>query len=208
MSLFSCPMPLWGGLQGAEPATRQNLAGNRLWQGFRGFFKNRSFIEMEAVMNVIKNVLSWAFALALIAMIFSSPQVRADGMPGVRETATEILVDVPKFCHLLETRWTLTLTHATGKDDALDVLLIFNRKEKGHKASVYQLRPDVVEISAAYAGGETIHIPKDKRIKFVGILATGSPEPGRDNWAYVAYGGKVGRILSDPVRRGLWGQCT
>lgn len=160
------------------------------------------------VMKAVKNVLSGAFILALIALIFSVPQARADGMPGVRETAKEILVDVPKFCRPLETRWTLTLTHAVGKDDALDLMLLFHRKKTGSKIEVYQLRSDVVEISALYPGGETIHIPKDKRIKFVGISAAGSPEPGKDNWAYTAYGGGMGNILSDPVRRGLWGQCT
>lgn len=159
-------------------------------------------------MKAVKNVLWGTIALVLIAMIFSMPQAHADGMPGVRETAREVLVDVPKFCRPLETKWTLTLTNAVGKEDALDLMLLFHRKKTGSKIEVYQLRPDVVEISAPYPGGETLHIPKDPRIKFIGILATGSPEPGRDNWAYTAYGGKMGTILSDPVRRGLWGKCT
>ena len=154
---------------------------------------------MKVLFRLVLTILS-LFALSV------SPAL-ADRTPGVTETATEILVEAPKFCRLLETKWTLTLTHAVGKDDARDLLLRFIRKEKGQKANVHLLRPDVVEVSAPYLGNETIHIPKDKRIKFVGILATGSPEPKKDNWAYTAYGGKMGSILSDPVRPGIWGSA-
>lgn len=127
----------------------------------------------------------------------------------VVETQTEVVVKIPKFCHLMRTEWTITLDRrlVKGDNDALELLARFSKKAKGEKASFSTIYPFAVTVTVNYDGGETIRIPKDPRILLVSILATGSPESmSRDNWAYTSYKGTVGSY-SAPVNTGMWGEC-
>ncbi|MFZ1719741.1 MAG: hypothetical protein WAU28_00135 [Candidatus Moraniibacteriota bacterium] len=164
------------------------------------------------VMKAVKNVLSGAFILALIAMIFSSPQVRADGVHGVRETAKEILVEVPKFCRPLKTVWEVRWKQNADNED---VMLGFTHKDNGSKITVGYLRPGALKIDVLWQGGRTVHIPKldakgrPIKVEFVSILALGGGDKlmNEKNWTLVAVDGIV-MVTSPPVNEGTWGKCS
>ena len=129
------------------------------------------------VMKAVKNVLSWAFVFALIAMIFSAPQVKADGVHGVRETAKEIFVEVPLSCNksvefVWEAKWKWTA-------DNEDTVFAFPQKDKGQKIVVQYIRPGAFKFHAPWRGGETVRSPKFDakgnpiKMEFLSILALG-----------------------------------
>lgn len=166
-------------------------------------------------MKAVKNVLSAVAVIALLAVIFSAPPARADGLHGVTETAKEILIDVPRFCRPLKTVWTVRWEENT---DNKGVMLSFTRKEKGAKIVVSYLRPGAVKLHALWRGGETVHIPKFDtkgkpiKVKLVSILALGDESglPSDDNWLYESQNSRWvdGAIASPPVSVGTWGKCT
>lgn len=166
-------------------------------------------------MKTIKNVLSGAIILALLAIILSSPQARADGMHGVRETATEILVEVPKFCRPLKTVWEVRWEQNADNEDAI---FSFPQKENGQKIVLQYKRQGAFKFHALWRGGETIRIPKfdakgkSIKIKFVSILALGEENGNlsKDNWLYESQNSRWvnGAIISSPVRVGTWGKCS
>lgn len=158
------------------------------------------------------------FALAIVAfaaMMFLLPKARADGVYGVRETATEVLVDVPRFCRPLKVVWEVQWEQKTNDEDALDAILASMQKEKGAKVTSHYLRRDALKLSAIWQGGRTIHIPKfdakGKPIKIeqLSILALGGGDKlmNEKNWALVAVDSKV-MVTSPPVNVGTWGKCS
>jgi hypothetical protein len=167
------------------------------------------------VMKAVKNVLSGAFILALIAMIFSSPQVKADGVHGVRETAREILVEVPKFCRPLTVVWEAQWEQAASNKDALDAIVSSMQKDSGTKVVPHYLHHDALKLASIWRAGETIHIPKFDakgnpiKIGFLSILALGGGEKllNKNNWVFIFADGRVVDI-SPPVNVGTWGKCT
>lgn len=167
------------------------------------------------VMKAVKNVLSWAFVFVLIAMIFSPPQARADGMPGVRETAREVLVDVPKFCRSVKFIWDVRWER---NDDNKDLMVSFIKRDV-NKLKVLSFQPGAYRVETVWRGGEVVHIPKFDakghpiKVKILSILAQGE-EGGvlsADNWLYESQNARWvnGATVSPLVRDGTWGgRCT
>ncbi len=166
------------------------------------------------VMKAVKNVLSGAFILALIAMIFSPPQARADGMPGVRETAREVLVDVPKFCRPLRVVWEVVWER---NDDNKDLMISFIKRDE-KKLKVLSYQRGAYRVETIWRGGEVVRIPKfDSKghpiqVQVLSILALG--EKGGflndENWVYESQNARWvnGATVSPLVRVGTWGVCT
>ena len=163
------------------------------------------------VMKAVKNVLSGAFILALIAMIFSMPQARADGVYGVRETAKEILVEVPKFCRPVKFVWEVQWEETPVNAAAVLFLMKVDDKKSIRFLSD---RPGSLRVQTVWRGGQ-VGIPKFDvngrpiKIGFLSILALGGGEKlqNRNNWAFILSDGKVMNI-SPPENAGTWGKCT
>lgn len=163
-------------------------------------------------MKAVKNVLSWAFGIALIAITFSPAQARADGMPGVRETAKEILVYVPKFCRSVKFEWEVQWDRNPDNENAM-ALFISADDEK--KVKVLYLQGGHLSVQTVWRGGETIRIPKFDakgrpiRIKLVSILAYGDDDRAfnTNNWSYESHNGRWvnGATISPSVHAGTWG---
>jgi hypothetical protein len=163
-------------------------------------------------MKTVKVLVGVAILALLAVMFLFSPKARADGMHGVRETATEILVDVPRFCKPLKTVW-----EAQWEENAdnKDVMLSFTRKEKGAKIGVDYFRPGSIKVHALWGGDATVRIPKFDakgnpiKVRLVSILALGGGDKllNEKNWALVAVDGKV-MVTSPPVNVGTWGKCS
>lgn len=147
------------------------------------------------VMKAVKNVLSGTIALVLIAMIFSPPQARADGMPGVRETPTEILVDIPPSCpvkFVWDIQW-----EETPQNKPLMITLAQADNSKIHRLLVKE--SGELKFETIWSGGRTVRIPKVDakgkpiRITFLSILALGGGAKlqNKNNWAFIYSGGQV-----------------
>lgn len=166
----------------------------------------------------MKKVLVWAAMVVLPGIIFPASSARADAVYGVRETATEILVDVPKFCRPLKTVWEVQWEQKSDNEDALDAILAFMGKENGSKLTVSYLRRDSLKLSAPWRGGRTVHIPKfdakGKPIKITRLSIVAFSEEFIDlspnNWGYASQNSRWvdGASIAPPVRAGVWGKCS
>ena len=189
-----------------------SLCESSLEEGCSRDFLKKCFLSKETIMKRIMGF----FALAIVAfaaMMFLSPKAHADGMHGVRETATEVLVDVPKFCRPLKVRWEAQWEWAADNEDA--VLSFVQRDEK--KVTVIRFTPGSIKVETIWRGGETVHIPKFAKgklikIKLVSILALGEENGNfsKDNWLYESQNSRWvnGAMISPPVRVGTWGRCS
>ncbi len=165
-------------------------------------------------MSIMKKALSGVFIIALLAIILSAQPVRADGMHGVRETATEILVDVPRFCRPVKFVWEVRWEQNADNEDAM---LGFTQGDKNAKIVVDHLRPGALKLHIMWQGGRTVHIPKldakgkPIKIKHLSIVAFGEEfiDLSPNNWGYVSQNSQWvdGASIAPPVRVGVWGKC-
>lgn len=166
-------------------------------------------------MDVMKKVLFWMALTILSSLGLSVSPALADGVHGVRETAREILVDVPKFCRPLKVVWEVVWER---NDDNKDLMFSFiKRDEKKMKVLSYQR--GAYRVETIWRGGEVVRIPKFDskghpiRVKILSILAQGE-EGGvlsDDNWLYESQNDRWvnGATVSPLVRDGTWGgRCT
>ncbi len=159
-----------------------------------------------------EKVLSGAVLMLLLAVILSSPQVRADGMHGVRETATEILVEVPKFCRPVKFVWEARWEQNADNEDAM---LSFTQGDKNAKIVVDDLRHGVLKLHIMWKGGQIVRIPKFDakgkpiKIKRLSIAGMGDEfgDLSQDNWIFILSGVRA-TTISPPVRVGTWGKCS
>lgn len=166
-------------------------------------------------MKAVKNVLSAAAIIALLAIIFSVSPARADGLHGVTETAKEILVEVPRFCRPLKVKWEIQWDETPYNENLMKGFIY---ADKGAKIKANPPRPGVLKVYAVWSGGETIHIPKFDtkgkpiKIKRVSIIALGDEfaDFSPKNWGYISQDSRWtdGAIISPPVSVGTWGSCT
>lgn len=164
-------------------------------------------------MKTVKVLVGVAIIALLAVMFLFSPKARADGMHGVRETATEVLVDVPKFCRPTKVKWEIQWEQNADNEN---VMLSFVKKdEKKVRVSVFQKGHLIIQ--TIWRGGETIHIPKlangkPIKVKFLSILAFGDDDRAFDtnNWHYESQNSRWvnGASISPPVRVGIWGKCS
>lgn len=162
-------------------------------------------------MNDVKNLLTIA-ALSIGFGLSASPAL-AEGVHGVRETATEILIDVPRMCKSVIFEWEgIYERNENNKDAVMSFVQSDNNKfgtlffKEGH----YRFR-------TTWRGGETIRIPKFDakgkpiKISLVSIIAYGDDDRAFDtnNWRYESQNGRwvYGATVTPAVRVGFWGQC-
>ena len=157
------------------------------------------------------NVLSGAIILALFALILSSTLARAEGMQGVRETAKEVLVDVPKFCRPLKVVWEIRWEENAINKSAM---ISFLHADDPSKVKSLSSGLGVAKFQTIWSGAETVHIPKfdakGKPIKIKRLSIAGMGDElgdfSMDNWIFILDGG-VPKNVSPQVRVGTWGKC-
>jgi hypothetical protein len=170
------------------------------------------------MMKTVKVLVGVAILALLMVMFLFSQKARADGMHGVRETATEILVEVPKFCRPLKVVWEIRWEQEGDSKEIRDILLKFIETDKGAKLTVPYLKVNALKLSAMWRGGQTVHIPKfdakGKPIKITHLSIVALSEEFIDlspnNWGYASQNSRWvdGASIAPPVRVGVWGKCT
>ncbi len=167
----------------------------------------------EAILNVMKTSKNVFLAVAFIALpvlTFFAHPARAEGMHGVRETATEILVEVPRFCRPVKFVWEILWEQNATNEEA--ILSFVHRDEK--KLKTLSLQTGRVRVETVWRGGETVRIQKFdakgkpikiNRLSFFG-MGDEMGDLSQDNWGFILDRG-IPKNISPPVRVGTWGKC-